>query len=119
MYTISKEFSFSGAHHLAGLPDEHPCSRPHGHNYTVQLWLEREKLDDTGFVLDYGAMAPFGDFLDDKLDHRDLNEVVGFNPTAENLAAYLFTMASAYYPGLVLAVGVQETPKTIAIYRRE
>src|SRR5215468_9371730 len=34
-YTISKFFEFSAAHHLTGLPDDHPCSRVHGHNYVV------------------------------------------------------------------------------------
>jgi 6-pyruvoyl-tetrahydropterin synthase len=41
-YTISKEFAFSAAHHLNGLPPSHPCSRVHGHNYVVRVVLRRE-----------------------------------------------------------------------------
>ena len=39
MFKISKEFYFSAAHALFGLPDDHPCTRLHGHNYVVTVHL--------------------------------------------------------------------------------
>jgi len=115
--TISKEFAFSSSHQLDGLPEDHPCSRMHGHNYAVKLSLSGE-LDATGFVMDYRALAPFKDYLDGDLDHRHLNDVLGFQPTAENMASHLAHMAENLLPlpdsvGHV-AISVSETPKTWA-----
>lgn len=115
--TISKEFAFSSSHQLDGLPEDHPCSRLHGHNYAVKLELSGE-VDPIGFVMDYRALAPFKDYLDDTLDHRHLNEVLGFQPTAENMAAHLTHMAENLLPlpdsVTVLRISVSETPKTWA-----
>lgn len=86
-YTISKEFTFSAAHHLDRLPKEHQCSRLHGHNYKVRLELGTDKLNEIGFVIDYGDLG-FFKRLCDSLDHRNLNDMLGFNPTAENLAMH-------------------------------
>ncbi len=116
MYRIAKRFEFSAAHWLNGLPEGHPCSRLHGHNYTVEVELQAETLDASGFVLDYGQLAPFKAYLDSTLDHRCLNEVLGFQPSVENLARYLFEWAKAHWPQ-VCAVRVSETPKSWGEYR--
>lgn len=116
-YTISKDFSFSASHQLEGLPEHHPCTRLHGHNYTVRVELTGE-LDATGMVLDYAKLAPFADWLDLTLDHRHLNDcLVNVNPTAENLASQLVCVVGACcdLPAAVtVRVGVSETPKTWA-----
>lgn len=118
-YAIEKEFAFSAAHHLFGLPDDHQCARVHGHNYVVRVRLVAKKLDDVGFVLDYGDLKPFGKFLDRTLDHQDLNLIVDDNPTAENLAALLYEVLfreCAIPAHVEVAIGVSETPKTWAWY---
>ncbi|QNP74392.1 6-carboxytetrahydropterin synthase [Streptomyces roseirectus] len=119
-YCISKEFHFSASHQLDGLPGDHPCGRLHGHNYVVSMELSAltDELDDVGFVRDYGDLRDFKVWLDDEVDHQHLNKVVGDrNPTAENLARWLFERWRGRYPELV-AVRVAETPKTWAEYRR-
>lgn len=115
-WTISKRFQFSASHILAGLPEGHQCGRLHGHNYEVELVLESDTLDKTGFVLDYGQMAPFKTYLDEAFDHRHLNDVVEFNPTAEHLAEHLYQVAVPMLTH-VMGVRVYETPKTCAEYR--
>lgn len=120
MYTISKDFTFSASHQLAGLPEGHPCARLHGHNFVVRVELAADTLDSTGFVLDYGSLAPFGQWLDENLDHRHLNEVMAANPTAENLAHRLATVLTCKVKlpaGVSVAVGISETPKTWAWWR--
>ena len=118
MHTITTRFDFSAAHHIDGLPAGHPCSRPHGHNYAVELVLSAPALTGPGFVLDYGDLAPFGRWLDDTLDHRDLNDVLPCTTTAENIAAYLFATIGERWPAWPLAaVRVSETGKTWAEYR--
>lgn len=117
MFTISKEFAFSASHVLDGLPDGHPCTRLHGHNYTVEIVLEGP-LDDAAMVLDYGALSGFRDWINDHLDHRHLNDVLNANPTAEQIAYVLFQVALRWVPTeLLAAVRVRETPKTCAEYR--
>jgi 6-pyruvoyltetrahydropterin/6-carboxytetrahydropterin synthase len=116
MYTIVKEFHFSASHQLLSLPDGHPCKRLHGHNYTVQLILQSEHLNEHGFVLDFLELKPFKRFIDEVLDHQHLNAVLPDAPTSENLARYLYTWAKNCWPQ-VAAVRVSETPSTWAEYR--
>lgn len=116
MYTITKEFAFSASHQLLGLPEDHQCARLHGHNYVVELELAAGVLNDVGFVVDYGELAPFKRYLDHVLDHRHLNDVLGFNPTAELLARHLYYVALEHWPE-VRAVRVRETPKTCSEFR--
>ncbi|WP_328345417.1 6-pyruvoyl trahydropterin synthase family protein [Micromonospora sp. NBC_00421] len=117
-FRISKEFHFSASHSLAGLAAEHPCARMHGHNYVVALELTvgRDALSDVGFVRDYGDLADFSRWLDQKVDHRHLNDVVDRNPSAENLSRWIYDQWHERYPELS-GVRVSETPKTWAEYR--
>ena len=136
MFEITKTWTFAAAHRLAGLPESHQCSRIHGHNYAVTLWLGSPMLDGPGFVVDYGDLTPFGDWLASRFDHRWLGSgtlmdpdgtktlpVVTFNPTAELLAGHLLEWArgGGHLPALEhaaapvqLRVGVSETGKTWA-----
>ncbi len=116
MYTIAKRFEFAAAHRLDHLPESHKCHRQHGHNYSVEIILQSETLDERGFVVDYGDLSLFRDYIQLNLDHRDLNEVFGFQTTAENLAKHLYDVAKARFPQTV-AVRVSETPNTWAEYR--
>lgn len=117
MYRITKTFGFSASHVLDGLPEGHPCGRWHGHNYKVELILGAESLDQVGFVVDYRALDMFRSFLETVFDHWHLNDVVDFNPTAENLAAYLHGVASDMFGSRrVAAVRVSETDSTWAEY---
>lgn len=115
MYTISKEFHFSGSHQLHGLREGHPCGRLHGHNWIVELELQAKDLDVTGFVKDYGDLDNVKSWIDAKLEHRHMNDVLQ-QPSAENLAMMLFTEFAPAFPELS-AVRVRETPKTCAEYR--
>ena len=117
MYQISKEFHFSASHRLDHLPENHPCYRLHGHNYVVELVLRSEKLNADSFVLDYGELEPFKRIIDGELDHRHLNDILPGTTSAECLAEWLFARAKQFWPELVYAVRVSETPKTWAEFR--
>lgn len=118
MYYIRKKFSFSAAHHLEGLPPDHPCSRPHGHNYEVEVVLRSSLVSLTEkWVRDYRDLDEFKQWIDNEIDHRDLNEVFeGIQTTAEVLAARFFYWCNDKWPE-TYAVLVSETPKTWAEYR--
>lgn len=117
--TISKDFAFSASHQLEGLPEDHQCSRLHGHNYIFRVTITGEVVEP-GFVVDYAELSPIKDWIDGTLDHRHLNDVFDFNPTAENMAgntadrvAQLLTKAG-YKNVRDVQVAVSETPKTWA-----
>ena len=117
MFTISKQFHFSASHQLIGLSDDHPCSRLHGHNYIIEIELQSEELNSVGFVRDYHDLGALKSYIDDTLDHRHLNEVLGdTNVTAERLAKHIFDWCSPKWLE-TSAIRVSETPKTWAEYR--
>jgi 6-pyruvoyltetrahydropterin/6-carboxytetrahydropterin synthase len=116
MFYIWKEFKFSASHVLTGLPDDHQCARLHGHNYTVEVELASKELDETGFVTDFGNLKAIKTAIDNTYDHRHLNDVFTFNPTAENMAKAFYDAWVLGYPQLV-AVRVKETDTSWAEYR--
>lgn len=114
MYVIRKKFSFSAAHQLYGLPDDHPCSRLHGHNYEVEVVLMSHELNRDFFVRDYRELDLFKQYLNEKLDHRNLNDMLKVT-TAEVLALHFHQWCLTRWPETYM-VRVSETPKTWAEY---
>jgi 6-pyruvoyltetrahydropterin/6-carboxytetrahydropterin synthase len=123
VYRIGKTFAFEAAHHLTGLPAGHKCTRRHGHSYTVTVTVAAEALTEPGFVTDFAGLAPLGRYLDGTLDHQDLNEVLGIEPTSENLARHLLDWCQQNVPlpagAWFEAVRVSETASSWAEYRPE
>ena len=125
--TITQEFHFAAAHRLPHVPPEHKCARDHGHNYTVVLELggdDVSTLPRDGMLVDYGVLkAEFGGYLDNKIDHRHLNEIDVWwadNPTAENIAHGLMKTiqdSDWIWARLVNAVTVKEMPQYSATVR--
>lgn len=117
MYTIAKRFTFSASHVIGGLPAEHPCARLHGHNYEVEIVLQSAELNSIGFVRDYRELSVLKAFIDENLDHRHLNEVLGHDrTTSEVIAKWIYDWCKARWPEVV-AVRISETAKTWAEYR--
>ena len=85
MYEVKKRFEISAAHKL-DLDYDSKCTNFHGHNWIIDVYLQSETLDKNGMVLDFTHIKRK---IQDKFDHKVINEVVPFNPTAENLAKYI------------------------------
>ncbi len=121
MFVVSKRFGFSASHVLAGLGDDHPCSRLHGHNYEVEVIAEAADLDDRGFVVDFRELDDVKRWIDATLDHRHLNDVMDGQPSAEAVALLVHDWCTANLPASVAtkvaAVRVWETPRAYAEYR--
>ena len=69
------------------------CSNPnyHGHNYTIEVWLDGTIDPETGYVIDLKILKDvIREEITDRFDHRNLNldcqEFKNLNPTAENIA---------------------------------
>jgi 6-pyruvoyltetrahydropterin/6-carboxytetrahydropterin synthase len=113
---ITQAFTFEAAHRLPNVPETHRCRRMHGHSYRIELRLEGPVDPHTGFVVDFfDVEKAFGPLLA-RLDHSCLNEIEGLeNPTAENIAVWIWQGAKPSLPQLA-AVTVYETPQCRAEY---
>lgn len=81
---VTRPLRFHAAHRLDGLPDGHKCRRQHGHGYQVGV-----QIDPAATGTPSSALQPAEAFIRQELHQRSLNEVLGPNPTAEQLAATL------------------------------
>lgn len=90
-YQLKVVTEFASAHTLRGYPGA--CSRMHGHNWKVELEAIATSLDEVGMGIDFKKMKNAANEVGDEMDHRYLNELEPFteiNPTAENIAAYMY-----------------------------
>lgn len=116
MYYVSKRMEIAGAHHL-DLPYESKCSNLHGHNWIITVHCKSEKLTRYGMVVDFAQIKKE---VHDLLDHKNLNEMFDFNPTAENMAkAICGIVTDLCEVGYCYKVEVQESEGNIAVYTEE
>ena len=116
---ITQAFTFEAAHRLPNVPATHRCHRMHGHSYRVELTLKGAVDPVTGWIVDfYEVERVFAPILE-RLDHHCLNEVPGLeNPTAENIAAWIWHRTKPDLPALA-SVRLYETPMSWAQYEGE
>ena len=110
MFIVKKRMEIAGAHRL-NLNYESKCANLHGHNWIVTVWCKSQTLDANGMVIDFTHIKRE---VQDKLDHKFLNDVVPFNPTAENIAKWVCEQIPHCY-----RVSVQESEGNVATYERE
>lgn len=93
MIRLTKQWTFEAAHQLTTLPEDHPCSRLHGHSYTVTVELQGNDgdLNEHGMLVDYKVLdMTVGAWIKDYLDHEFLNELFDQPTTAELLSKGIF-----------------------------
>lgn len=110
MYTVIKRLEISAAHSLS-LTYESKCSNLHGHNWIVTVYCRAKELDENGMVTDFSHIKQN---IQGQLDHKNLNEVLPLNPTAENIARWICEQIPACYK-----VEVQESEGNMAIYEED
>ena len=76
------------------------------------MFLRSETLNDDGMVMDFTHVKKA---VQDKFDHKIINDVVDFNPTAENIAKYICDTLQPY----CFRVDVQESIDNIASYIKD
>jgi len=91
MYKVSIRTDFSAAHIIRGY--EGDCSRLHGHNYKVEVSVRADEVNGTGMCVDFRELKRIAKATINALDHTYLNDIAFFkknNPTAENIARFIF-----------------------------
>ena len=107
MYDIEKAFEISASHSLT-LSYDSKCTRLHGHNWIVTVYCRSRELNADGMIVDFTEVKRK---VKKVLDHQNLNEILPFNPTAENIARWITEQIPQCYKAKV-----QESEGNIAIF---
>ena len=107
MYYVTKRMEIAGAHRLT-LDYESKCSQLHGHNWIVTVTCMSRNLNENGMIIDFKHIK---NMIADRLDHQYINDVIPFNPTAENMAKWICDQIPQ-----CVEVTVQESEGNIARY---
>jgi len=121
--TVTRILEFDAGHRVHN--HESKCAVPHGHRYRVEVTAQAAYLDPIGRVIDFSVLKEkVGGWIDENWDHnfilfeedsswvsalnngRKCPWVAPFNPTAENMAAYLLRTVC---PGVLAGCGVTVT----------
>ena len=120
MFVLKIVTDFASAHSLRDYPGD--CSRLHGHNWQVEVMVSSQVLDESGIAIDFREIKKQTKVVVKRLDHQYLNEIKPFdvlNPTAENIAKYLFDEIGILINDKnvkVKEVLIWETPRSAVTY---
>ena len=110
MYTVVKRMEVSAAHSLR-LSYPSKCENLHGHNWIITVYCRSKELNEYGMVVDFSQIK---EVVQGALDHRHLNDVLPFNPTAENIARWVCEQVPYCFK-----VEVRESEGNTVIYEKD
>lgn len=110
MYTVIKRMEISASHRLQ-LSYPSKCENLHGHNWIITVYCRSRELNADGMVIDFSHIKKI---VKKRLDHQNLNDILPFNPTAENMARWICDQIPECFK-----VEVQESEGNTAIYEKD
>jgi len=133
--TVTRRLRFNAAHrvHNPALSDADntrlfgKCNNPnwHGHNYTLDVSVRGPVAEDTGYVIDLGALRAIVEReVLSQTDHRNFNIDVpymqGINPTTENIVVAMWqVLGPAIAPATLQRLRLWETENNYVDYSGE
>jgi len=113
IWTLKVRDRFSAAHFLKEYRGK--CEKIHGHTFQVEVAIAARDLAAAGIAFDFTEIKKR---LAEALpDHTLLNDVLPFNPSAENLSRHIFGVMKKFYP--VESVTVWESEDASATYSED
>jgi 6-pyruvoyltetrahydropterin/6-carboxytetrahydropterin synthase len=113
---VRRSFDFDSAHRLPHHPGK--CRNLHGHAYRLVVTVDRPVDRATGLAVDFSDLkAVVEREVVDLLDHALVNDLVT-NPTAEEMAVWIWNRLASPLPGLV-EIELFETRSCSVVYRGE
>lgn len=106
-WIIEKQMVISASHQL-NLPYSSKCNNLHGHNWIITIRLASDTLNENDMVTDFTDIKRK---IHDFLDHKDLNKILDFRPTAERIAEWCAKQLDN-----VISVTVEESPNNKVTY---
>lgn len=125
-YELNKDMHFSAAHYV---PSESAgeCSNLHGHTYFVNVTIAGDKLDESGFLVNFSLIKKL---IHNRFDHSSLNEHADLFsnedpsrfPTTENVARILYEITQEFLDGTsnrprCVQIFLRETPTSYVVFR--
>lgn len=105
MYKLNLETTFSAAHQLTHAYSKECNDNLHGHNWRVLIEIKTSLLKD-GMIIDFKKLKE----IINRLDHKNLNTILDFEPTAENIAYFLHQEVSKEFvkrpEGIVVDISI-------------
>ena len=134
MVKVGRRITFNAAHRLnnPSWSDEKnseifgKCNSPnyHGHNYTLETWVEGPIDPETGYVIDLSELKQIiKDEVEEPFDHRNFNldvpEFANLNPTSENIAKVIYEKLKPRLNQFKLVVRLYETENNFVEYTKD
>lgn len=91
MFELNLQHKFSATHKLENYIGD--CSRIHGHEWRVNINIKTEELVKD-MVIDFKEIKKA---IDKKFDHQFINDMVNYNPTAENISRDIYKIVRKLY----------------------
>ena len=134
MIKVGRRITFNAAHRLnnPNWSEEKntavfgKCNSPnyHGHNYTLETWVEGVINPETGYVIDLSELKQIlKEEVEEPFDHRNFNldvpEFVNLNPTAENIAKVIYEKLKPRLKQFKVVVRLYETENNFVEYTKD
>ena len=134
MVKVGRRITFNAAHRLnnPNWSEEKntavfgKCNSPnyHGHNYTLETWVEGVINPETGYVIDLSELKQIlKEEVEEPFDHRNFNldvpEFVNLNPTAENIAKVIYEKLKPRLKQFKVVVRLYETENNFVEYTKD
>lgn len=119
MYTLELFHKFSAAHKLNDYIGA--CANVHGHTWEIKIVLKTQELVKD-MVIDFKDIKKA---IDERFDHKFINDQVDYNPTAENISKDIYNLVRELYVKRnqaeetakpVIEITVWESDKAAIIY---